>query len=569
MIIGIDLGTTNSLVGFWRDGETALIPNALGSLLTPSAISLDDSGAILVGQAARDRLVSAPGSSVAAFKRYMGTNREFKLGKRSFRAEELSALVLRQLKADAEAHLGETVSEAIITVPAYFNDAQRKATKAAGELAGLKVERLLNEPTAAALAYGLQEHDGERKILVLDLGGGTFDVSILEMFEGVMEVRATAGDNFLGGEDFADAIMDRFIAAVADRVKLPPRSQPAEIHGALRRAAEVAKRALSDGDQHEIVLAVKGTEYRWTLTRDEFELLSEPLIKRIRAPIERALRDARLHPDQITHLVLAGGATRMPLFKRLAARLFQRLPIAQINPDEVVAHGAAVQAGLKMRDAALDDVVMTNVAPFSMGIQVCRSEGGRILASGLYLPIIERNTVIPTSRSTIVSCPQDNQRQLLIQVYQGEARHVVDNVELGKLTIPVPPGPAGKERVDIRFTYDVSGLLEVETAVLSTGAKDRLVIEGNPGILTAPEIAERLSKLAHLKIHPRDDAKNQAVMARAERLYEERLGEVRRVIGQMIEDFQIALDRQNPTEIETLREQFSHWLDSIDHSFFS
>jgi molecular chaperone HscC len=569
MIIGIDLGTTNSLVGIWRDGKSELIPNALGALLTPSAVSVDAAGVVLIGNAARDRLVSEPNASVAAFKRYMGTNREFRLGRRGFRAEELSALVLGQLKADAEAFLGEPVTEAVITVPAYFNDAQRKATKAAGEMAGLKVERLLNEPTAAALAYGLQAHDGERKILVLDLGGGTFDVSILEMFDGVMEVRASAGDNFLGGEDFVDAIMDRFIAAIGDKAKIPPRSEPSEIHGALRRAAETAKRALSETDQHEMALVVGNVAHRWTLSRDEFEMLSDPLIKRIRAPIERALRDAKLHPDQITHLVLAGGATRMPLFKRLAARLFQRLPIAQINPDEVIAHGAAVQAGLKMRDAALDDIVMTDVAPFSMGIEVAHTQNGRVVDPGLYLPIIERNTVVPASRSTRIFTIQDNQQRLKVAVFQGEARRVNDNVLLGELMIPIPVGPAGSQPVDIRFTYDVSGLLEVETRVVSTGAVDRLLIEGHPGILSADEISDRLAKLAHLKVHPRDQTENQAVMARAERLYEERLGDERQMLAQVIDKFRALLDGQNPGEIQEYRTKLSQWLDGIDRSFFT
>src|ERR1700753_3878040 len=249
MIIGIDLGTTNSLVGVWEDGRPALIPNALGPFLTPSAVSMDENGAILVGLPARERLLSHPRQSVASFKRYMGSNRALSLGARSFRAEELSALVLRVLKADAETFLGQAVSEAIITVPAYFNDAQRKATKAAGEMAGLKVERLLNEPTAAALAYGLQEGAGEHKILVLDLGGGTFDVSILEMFEGVMEVRASAGDNFLGGDDFVDVIVNRFVTEVGASAGISLESD--EIRANLYRQAEVAKRATTDHDQHQ------------------------------------------------------------------------------------------------------------------------------------------------------------------------------------------------------------------------------------------------------------------------------------------------------------------------------
>jgi molecular chaperone HscC len=569
MIIGIDLGTTNSLVAIWQDGESQLISNALGSVLTPSAVSIDADDKILVGQAARDRLVSAPAHSVAAFKRYMGTNREFRLGKRVFRAEDLSALVLGQLKADAEAQLCRKVTEAIITVPAYFNETQRKATKAAGEIAGLKVERLLNEPTAAALAYGLQEPGAERKILVLDLGGGTFDVSILEMFDGVMEVRATAGDNFLGGEDFVDAIMDRFIAAVSDQAKIAPRTRPSPIHGALRRAAELAKRALTDVERHEISVVIGGRKVDWVLTRDEFEVLSDPLLKRIRAPIERALRDSRLHPDQISHLVLAGGATRMPLIRRLAARLFQRLPIAQINPDEVVARGAAVQAGLKMRDAALDDVVMTDVAPFSMGIEVTRTDQGRVVDTGLYLPIIERNTVIPVSRSTQVQGIKDNQEKIDIRVFQGEARQVRDNVALGELTVWIPPGPAGSVAVDIRFTYDVSGLLEVETKVLSTGAVDRLVIEGHPGVLSPAEIRGRLDALQHLKIHPRDQAENQALMAQAERLYEERLGDERQAISQAIDEFRSVLAGQDAGEIAEFRAKLQSWLDTIDRSIFT
>jgi molecular chaperone HscC len=569
VIIGIDLGTTNSLVSIWSAGEPRLIPNALGALLTPSAVSVDDSGAVLVGLAARERLVSHPSQSVASFKRYMGTNREFNLGGMSVRAEELSALVLRSLKADAEAFLGQPVTEAIITVPAYFSDAQRKATKAAGELAGLKVDRLLNEPTAAALAYGIQEKQGERKILVLDLGGGTFDVSILEMFEGVMEVRASGGDNFLGGDDFVDVIMDRFIAAMGIAAELPPRSEPSEIYGALRHRAEIAKRALSDHDRHEIELAHRGEMLRWTITREEFEALSEPLIKRLRAPIERAIRDADLHPDEISDLVLAGGATRMPLFRKLAARLFRRLPIAPINPDEVVARGAAVQSGLKMRDATLADVVMTDVAPFTLGIETSQKSGGGLLQGGLYLPIIERNTVIPASRTKTLYSVSDGQTLVSVKIFQGEGRLVRDNIELGKLVVSVPAGPAGKESFEVRFTYDVSGLLEVETRVNSTGSTARLVIEGNPGVLSPSDITARLAALSQLKVHPCDQAENQSVVARAERLYQERLGDERAMVARLVDDFRAALERQDPREIAEFRAALAKWLDSIDTSFFS
>ncbi|MGE5203645.1 MAG: Hsp70 family protein, partial [Acidobacteriota bacterium] len=409
MIVGIDLGTTNSLVGIWREGAVTLIPNALGHLLTPSCVGVSDDEQILVGLAARERLASHPARTAAAFKRYMGTDRLHFLGDRGYRSEELSALVLRSLKADAEAFLGEPVTEAVITVPAYFSDAQRKATKAAGELAGLRVDRLLTEPTAAALAYGLGVDGEETTLMVVDLGGGTFDVSILHCFEGVMEVRATAGDSWLGGEDFVDAIVAAFMAGPGKDADIPPASSGGAIHGALRRQAELLKRRLTDSDSASLALAYEGKPIEWTLTRERFEAISEPLMVKVRTPIERALRDARVRPDDLAQIVLAGGAARMPMFRRLIARLFRRLPVQHINPDEVVARGAAVRAGLAMRDKTLDEVVLTDVAPFTLGIETSeRGTRGRRIG-GLFLPIIERNTVIPASRTKSVTTVEDNQ----------------------------------------------------------------------------------------------------------------------------------------------------------------
>ncbi|SEC09329.1 molecular chaperone HscC [Rhizobiales bacterium GAS191] len=568
MILGIDLGTTNSLVGLWRNGAPELIPNALGSPLTPSAVSIDDDGSVLIGMSARERLSTHPGRSVAAFKRSMGTQQIFRVGRQAFRAEELSALVLRQLREDAERYLNQPVVDAIVTVPAYFGDAQRKATRAAGQLAGLNVVRLLNEPTAAALAYGLHESRAEQRILVLDLGGGTFDVSILELFEGVMEVRATAGDNFLGGEDFVDAIMDGFIAAVGEEAGIAPRSRNLPVHAALRRAGEVAKRALTNAHEHEIVLNHNSREWRWGITREILEQLSAPLLSRLRAPIERALRDAKLMPEEIGNLVLAGGATRMPLFRGLATRLFRRLPFATVNPDEVVARGAAVQAGLMARDAALEDRVMTDVAPFTMGIEVVHSQERQIFATGLYLPVIERNTTIPASRAVTVQTVQDRQRRIDVRVFQGEARLVANNIHLGELRLAVPPAPAGTQSIEIRFTYDTSGLLEVETHVEATGSTQHLVIENQPGVLTSEEIEQRLAALAHLKIHPREQAESRALLSRAERLYSERLGEERERIAGLLDHFRMLLERQDPTEIAAYRTELAASLDAIDTSFF-
>jgi molecular chaperone HscC len=570
MIVGIDLGTTNSLAAVWQDGRPVLIPNGLGDVLTPSAISVDEDGAILVGAAARERLLTHPTRTAAAFKRAMGTDHDFKLGSKHFRAEELSALVLRALKQDAERYLGEPVTEAVVTVPAYFNEPQRRATKTAASMAGLRVERLLNEPTAAALAYGVHQSGiGDARTMVLDLGGGTFDVSILDMFEGVMEVRASAGDNFLGGEDFTALIMDAFIDAVGKKAGLPPRQHDKPEHAPLRRAAEIAKRALTDQEAHEIAIVHRGRDLRWTITRDRFEELCEPLARRIRAPIERALRDAKIDPSHIAHLVMAGGATRMPVFRRLMARLFHRLPITPINPDEVVAHGAAVQAGLKMRDAALDDVVMTDVAPFSLGIEAASTRGDTVVATGLFAPIIERNTVIPVSRSTVMSTVSDNQSVMALRVYQGEGRLVADNVLLGEQEVLLPLHRPRGQQIEIRFTYDTSGLLEVESRVLSNGQTSRLVLQGHAGAMTEAEIAARLAALAELKVHPRDQEENRAVLARVERLYAERLGDERRDIADKIDQFRFLINKQDLAAVASFRQQLVGWLDRVDRSYFA
>ena len=326
MIIGIDLGTTNSLVAVWRDGKANIIPNALGQHLTPSCVGMDDDGTVLIGEAARARLQTHPHMTAALFKRYMGSERTTQLGKQTFRPEELSSMVLRSLKEDAEAFLGHQVTEAIITVPAYFSDAQRKATRAAGQLAGLKVERLLNEPTAAALAYGIQDTQRETKFLVFDLGGGTFDVSILELFEGVMEVRASAGDNFLGGEDFVSVMFDTFFLRSGLDKALGGQTLSPSQRQRLRDEAERVKRALSDAASAKMTFHYNGTDYSWEMTEDTLAQLCEPLMQRLRTPVERALRDATIKASELDSVVLAGGATRMPLVRRLVSRWVSWMP---------------------------------------------------------------------------------------------------------------------------------------------------------------------------------------------------------------------------------------------------
>jgi molecular chaperone HscC len=551
MIVGIDLGTTNSLIALWHNGQSELIPNALGDLLTPSVVGMAEDGQLLVGRAARDQLSTAPLRTAATFKRYMGTARETTLGTRSFRPEELSAMVLRSLKADAEAHLRQSVSDAVITVPAYFNDAQRKATKVAGELAGFKVDRLLTEPTAAALAYGVGRPSTDELVLVVDLGGGTFDVSLLHMFEGITEVRAAAGDTWLGGEDFVDVLVDLFMKAVGEAAGVPTTST-APARAALRRQAEIAKRRLSDADEAVISVAHQERLVDHVVTRAEFERAAEPLLARLRFPIERALRDARVEPDRVARVILAGGASRMPMFRRLIGRIFRRLPLQSINPEEVVALGAAVRAGMLSRATDLVETIMTDVAPFTLGIEVNHHEGDAKLG-GIFLPIIERNTVIPASRVKRVFNSENDQAVVGVTVYQGESLFVQDNIELGKLSVPIPRSDRGKQPIDIRFTYDPSGLLEVESHVISTDIRRTLVIEGNPGVLTPPEIATRLAQLSLLKVHPREQSENRALLARGKRLYEERLGPARHDIGEALAGFEAALVAQDPDRIQRAR----------------
>jgi molecular chaperone HscC len=553
-IIGIDLGTTNSLVSLWRDGESVLIPNALGQNLTPSVVSLTDKGDVLVGQAAKDRQVTHPDRTAAVFKRYMGTDKRIKLGKQAFRPEELSALVLKALKADAEAFLNETVTEAVITVPAYFNDTQRKATRRAGELAGLKVERLLNEPTAAALAYGLHQQDGQ--FLIFDLGGGTFDVSILELFEGVMEVRATAGDNYLGGEDFVTALVDGFVASAGAATK-PNATDLTK----LRVEAERVKRRLSTESHTEFTADIAGKSHTWQVSQAAFEEAAAPLLERVRKPIERAMRDAKLKPQDLDHLVLVGGATRMPILHKLVARLFGRFPRRDIHPDEAIALGAAVQAGLKARDAALKDVVLTDVAPYTLGMEVADELGQGRFRHGLYLPIIDRNTVIPTSKSKQVFPLLPGQTELSVRIFQGEAREVKDNILLGELAVTLPKD-SSQHGVEVRYTYDINGLLEVE-ATPHQGKPYRLLIKQSDGLSDA-EAEARLKLLAGLKIAPRQQAENQALLSRLARLYEEHLGDERQWLGQQTTIFESVLDRQDPKEINAAREALQEALNRFD-----
>lgn len=566
MIIGIDLGTTNSAIGVWKDGKATLIPNSLGHNLTPSAVSIDENGDLLVGLAARERQSTHPNLTASAFKRYMGSRRSTRLGKRDFLPEELSALVLRSLKADAEAFLGEAVTEAVITVPAYFNDKQRKATRRAGELAGLKVERLLNEPTAAALAYGIHLLNDESRFLVFDLGGGTFDVSILEIFEGVIEVRASTGDSRLGGEDFNDLLIHEMKAKYGKEWTSKLGEENA-LHQLLRAAAEKARRALTSQPTANIEIIWRGKSYVHEITSESFEFQASGLLERLREPVLRSLRDSDIPTTSLSEIVLVGGATRMPIIRKAVTRMFGRFPSQAVHPDEAVAIGAAIQAGLKARDVALKEVAITDVCPYSLGVGIAERDMNGNIRHGIFSPVLERNITVPASRENVYSTMQDGQKHVELEIYQGESRYVSDNISLGKITIPVPPKPAGEVSLNCRFTYDINGLIEVDVHVPVTDERRLLLIVDEDGP-SGDDLEKQRLALAALKVHPRESDGNRAALARASRCYENFLGEKRDYVGRLLGQFEAVLDAQEPHAIDRARLELISHLDALEGETF-
>lgn len=560
--IGIDLGTTNSLIAQFIDGETRLIPNKLGHGLTPSVVSVSEDGSILVGLAARERLATAPHMTASAFKRFMGSDKIFKLGKQQFRAEELSALVLKSLKEDAEHFLGEPIENVVITVPAYFNAIQRQATKNAAEMAGLKVSRLLNEPTAAGLAYNLQDKPDDTNFLIFDLGGGTFDVSILDYFDGVVQVSASAGDNKLGGEDFVQVLQHYFLTQCstlsnAQKQRIQTSSESWQVF-------EHAKRQLSKEKSVKIALTLDEQVHEAIISEEDFRQAAQPLIARLRQPIERALRDAKLNPASIDGIILVGGSTRMPIIRKAIAQWFQRLPLSVINPDEAIARGAAVQAALIARNQNLEEVVLTDVMPFSLGttVGVDMPNGQRV--NDRFSPIIERNMPVPISREEHYVTSQDNQTKLHFDIRQGESAISSENILLGEMFVTVPPRPKGEVGITVRFSYDINGLLEVDLTNDELDIQVNQVFQHNSHNLSEAEVQASREKLAKLKIHPRDQQENRYLLEKAKRLYENYLGEDRATISEFLAYFETELESQDEGRIHRARKKMQECLARYD-----
>ena len=475
--VGIDLGTTNSVVSVLEGGDPVVIANAEGSRTTPSVVAFAKDGEVLVGEVAKRQAITNPGRTIRSVKRHMGTSWSQDVDDKDYTAQEISARTLQKLKRDAEAYLGTTVDQAVITVPAYFDDAQRTATKEAGQIAGLEVLRIINEPTAAALAYGLDKDESEQTILVFDLGGGTFDVSVLEIGDGVFEVKATHGDTNLGGDDWDDAVIEWLVTSFRNDhgVDLSADAMAAQ---RLKEAAEKAKIELSQVQQTQINLPfVTATDsgplhLDYTLTRAKFHELTTDLLARCRAPFEQAVKDAGLSKGEVDHVILVGGSTRMPAVVDLAKEIAGRDPSKNVNPDEVVAIGAAVQAGVLVGE--VKDVLLLDVTPLSLGIET---------KGGVMTRLIDRNTTIPIQRSEVFTTAEDGQPSVEIHVLQGEREMSQFNKTLGKFQlVELPPAPRGTPQIEVTFDIDANGIVHVSAKDRATDNEQSMTITGQSSL---------------------------------------------------------------------------------------
>lgn len=559
MIVGIDLGTTNSLIACFTESGAQIIPNRLGRHLTPSVVSIDEKSVILVGETAKEYGLLHPDRMAEVFKRSMGTGRKYSIGDREFLAEELSALVLKALKEDAEEYLRQKVSEAVISVPAYFDEKRRKATKRAGELAGFKVERIISEPTAAAIAYGLYEKQKNTRFLVFDLGGGTFDVSVLELFENILEVRAVAGDNYLGGEDFTEVLVKEFVKQ--NNINCNDLTQTE--YAKLVFAAENTKKKFSDVETTEMQLNLRDKKMTMTLSLKDYDSLCEPLLDKIRRPVQRSLADAHMKLADIDEVVLVGGGTKLPVVRSFIAKLFKKFPGMLVNPDEAVALGAAIQAAMKERRKEVKEVILTDVCSFTLGTEISVQRENGSYEAGHYFPIIERNTVIPVSRTKRLYTLYDNQERICIRVLQGESRFAENNLLLGELEIAVPLNVAGAEAVDVTYTYDINSLLEVEVKVVSNGQKKKQIIKGKENDMTYEQMEKRMKELSYLKVSPRQQEENRLLLLQGNRLYEECIGEERVRLDMWLREFEAALDTADRGKIMDARRILREHLEKI------
>lgn len=553
-MIGIDLGTTNSLVCVWEEDHPRLLENSFGEKLTPSVVSFDEDGTVYVGKTARERLVTHPETTFREFKRDMGTDARYTAYGREYTPEELSALVLKQLKADAEHALGHPVGEAVISVPAYFNDRQRAATRNAGLLAGLKVERLINEPSAAALAYHVDRGDEEEMFIVFDFGGGTLDVSLVDAFENVIEIQGISGDNRLGGKDFNTLIA----YDICSQNHLVWKELSRQEKAILLREAEQIKLRLTDSEETTARVRLKGKEYAYTLSNQQLVDLSADLFSAIQKVLSRLMNNGMVTEKDISRVIMVGGSSKMPTVRQFVSRLFGGRISEGGNPDEIICQGTGILCGIKERKSAVRDLVLTDICPFTLGVGV----KGDVMS-----PIIRKNQSLPGSRIQQYVTIEDNQKLIHFNIYQGENHKASLNLSLAEIEIVIPPRPAGEIKVEVRFSYDINGLFDIDVFCPETGEHIRREL-GMGGGMSREEFLASRAALEKIKVHPRDMEQNKCILEKAEAVYVECNERQQAFLGRAMECFLAALDRQQPRIAERAYRIFQVQLAMVENALF-
>lgn len=557
-IIGIDLGTTNSLISVYRDGGVQLLPNDLGQYMTPSCVSLLEDGSLAVGAAAKARLISHPERTAASFKTWMGTERELSLCGRALLPHELSALVLKKLLQGAQAALGEPVEEAVISVPAYFNDNQRCATKLAAQLAGVPVKRLINEPSAAALYHSYITGQTEAKLMIIDFGGGTLDVSVVDCFEHIIEIVAIAGNNHLGGND-----IDRAIAAhFCQQTGLDWEGLPSNHQARVLELAETAKIKLSHDPAGAcmLILELKDTAHSLSLNAPALRQICQPIFEQVREVISRAVKDSGIPLSDVDDVVLVGGSSQLGVFVDYLEELFSKRPTLADSPEHIVALGVGLCAGIKQRAEELQDLVMTDVCPFSLGIATYTTQQD---TNPHMATLIPRSTILPARRAERFVTTSPNQRHIKLEVYQGENYYAADNLKLGEITVSVPPDAPGAQGVIVTFAYDINGILAV-AAEASGGDKKSAVILNPKLNLSEAELQQVLEKFDALRLQSQVGEADQLLLARAEALFAQLTGRYREEAGYLIQQFAAAIQSGSLIQLNRARKVMEEKLNALE-----
>lgn len=554
-IVGIDLGTTNSLACIWKDNSPLIIKNALGSYITPSVVGVDADNNVIVGEVAKERLITNPGKTASEFKRTIGTKRVYQIGSNNFSSEQLSSLVLKKIKEDAESFLGEEITEAVISVPAYFDDTRRNATKQSAEMAGLKVERLINEPSAAALAY-MQKHGfDDGTYMVIDFGGGTLDVSMIDSFDSVMEILAVAGNNQLGGKDFNNSIYNHFLK----ENKLDEICLTAEQKASIYKTAEVCKIALSETPISVMTVNINDKAYSLTIDNNSLIKIAQDVFEKIAEPVKRVLRDSHMNIQEVKDIILVGGTCKMPTVAAYIERLTGRKPCTDINPDSAICIGAGIFAGMKARNEDFKDVILTDICPFSLGTAI---QDPRTLELVMDF-IIQRNSMLPTSKIHDYYAASDNQTALRVSIYQGESIVPNNNIKLGELNLTCPPTPIHEFIASIKLTYDINGILVVDVTTNDDKTYSKMILsESNR--MTDKELEDRRVQLDKLRLAPQSDEQYRLLIARAERIIEETLSFERQQIMNALMDYKACLAAGNDRDIRIVSKKFAAFLDNVE-----